>query len=133
MLGNKEGLMSKDEFKVLWKLGSSKLPIPAIFKPAADLIIPGWLDGLDNKVGDRVPEPWQSHLENLSTVVVKALEDKVISEQEAEEIAGFTAKILDEKIDVPMLADDVEALMFLELSRVVATMLYATFNKPKKE
>jgi hypothetical protein len=129
MTGKKEGLATKEEMKVLWKIASEKLPIPAILKPISNLVIPNLLDGLDNKVGDRIPEPWQTHCENLVTMVVKAVEDKVITEEEVEEIAAYLAIVLDEHIDLPLLGDDAEALIFLETMRMLAVFLYNTMKK----
>jgi hypothetical protein len=130
-LGNKEGLATKDEIKVLWKVVSGELPIPKLLKPLADMVAPGILDGLENKVGDRIPEPWQSYCENLITMVVKAVEDKVVTQEEAEEIALYAAKVSNEQIDLKILGDDIQALMFEELFRLVATVLFSVFTKKK--
>jgi hypothetical protein len=132
-LGNKEGLATKEEINVLWKVVSGELPIPGILKPIANLIVPGILDGFDNKVGDRIPEPWQTHCENLVTMTVKAVEDKVITQEEVEEVMEYAAKVVDEKIDVPMLDDDVEAIVFMETFRLLAALLYSAFTKKGKE
>ena len=132
-LGNKEGLATKEEMKVLWKIVSGELPIPGILKPIANLVMPGILDGLDNKVGDRIPEPWQTHCENLVTMVVKAVEDKVVTKEEAEEIAVYAAGVANEQIDLKILADDVQALVFEETLRTLAVLLYGVFVKEEKE
>jgi hypothetical protein len=132
-LGNKEGLATKEEINVLWKVVSGELPIPGILKPIANLIVPGILDGFDNKFGDRIPEPWQTHCENLVTMTVKAVEDKVITQEEVEEVMEYAAKVVDEKIDVPMLDDDVEAIVFMETFRLLAALLYSAFTKKGKE
>jgi hypothetical protein len=129
MTGKKEGLATKEEIKVLWKIASEELPIPAILKPISNLVIPNLLDGLDNKVGDRIPEPWQTHCENLVTMVVKAVEDKVITEEEVEAITAYLAIVLDEHIDLPLLGDDAEALIFLETMRMLAVFLYNAMKK----
>jgi hypothetical protein len=132
-LGNKEGLATKKEIKVLWKIVSGELPIPGILKPITNLVVPGILNGLDNKVGDRIPEPWQTHCENLVTMVVKAVEDKVITQEEVEAVMEYAAKVIDEKIDIPMLDDDMEAIVFMETSRLLAALLYSAFKKKEKE
>ena len=132
-LGNKERLATKEEMKVLWKIVSGELPIPGILKPIANLVMPGILDGLDNKVGDRIPEPWQTHCENLVTMTVNAVEDKIITQEEVEGVMEYAAKIVDEKIDIPMLDDDVEAIVFLETFRLLAALLYSAFKKKEKK
>ena len=124
-VGKKEGIATKDEFKILWDLVDDKLGIPGILKPIAKLAVPGILDGIDNKVAERIPEKWQIHCENIITMTVKAVEDKVITKQEANEIAEYCAVVIDATIDVPLLNDDVEAVMFLELFRLLSTGLYS--------
>lgn len=129
MIGKKEGLFTRDEMKTLWSMVSGELPIPAILKPIANMVVPGMLDGLDDKVGDRIPEPWQTHCENLVTMTVKAVEDKQISQEEVDEITAYAAMVVDEKIDIPMLNDDTEALVFLETFRLLGVLLYSALKK----
>ena len=129
MEGNKVGVATKEEIKALWKIGSEKLPIPGILKPILNSFVPGWIDGLDNKYGDNIPEPWQLHCENLVTLVVKSLEDKVITQGEADESAVYCAKVIDERIDVPLLEDDGEAVVFLEATRFISSLLFLMFKK----
>ena len=124
MAGQKQGLFTPQEVKVVWKLAADKLPIPVLLKPIANLFIPNMLDNLDNKVGDRIPEPWQTHLENVITMVVTALEDKEITEQEAKDIAVYCAMVIDEKVDVPLLDDDTEAVVFLETFKLLVALIY---------
>jgi len=128
-LGEKEGLFTRDEIKVLWKIASGKLPIPGILKPIVNLIVPSLLDGFDNKVGDRIPEPWQTHCENLVTIIIDAVEDEKVTQEEAEKITSYAAKVLDEQIDIPMLDDDTEAVVFEETLRLLAVLLYDAFKK----
>jgi hypothetical protein len=128
MIGKKEGIFTRDEMKTTWKLVSEKLPIPAVLRPIANLVVPGMLDGLDDKVGDRIPEPWQTHCETLVTMAVKAAEDKIITQQEVEEVASYVAMVVDEKIDIPLIPDDTEAIIFLETFRLLAALLYGVFK-----
>jgi len=86
---------------------------------------------MDNKVGDRIPEPWQTYCENLITMVVKAVEDKIVTKEEAEEIALYAAKVSNEQIDLKILGNDIQALMFEELFRLLATVLFSVFTKKK--
>jgi len=128
-LGNKVGLATKEEMKTLWKIASGELPVPAILKPVINLVLPNILDGLDNKVGDRIPEPWQTYCENLVTMVVLAVEDKVVTKEEAAKVALYAAKVANEQIDLKILEDDIQALVFEETFRLLATLLYGAFNK----
>lgn len=129
--GKKEGLATKEEVKILWKVASGNLPVPKVIKPVLAMLLPGFIDGLDNKYGDNIPEPWQTHLENMTTMVVAAVEDKVITKEEADEIAAYMAVVIDEKIDVPLIGDDVEAVVFLETSKLIAALIYGAVAKKK--
>lgn len=134
MKGNKKGLVTKNEVKVLWKVVSGFIPIPKALKPIANLFIPSLLDGIDNKYGDKIPEPWQSHLENLTTLVVKALEDDgKISEIEAVEISEYAAEVINENVDLKIFDKDTQLLLFVETLRMLAVFLYGVLNKNKEE
>lgn len=131
MAGQKEGLATKEEIKILWKVASGDIGIPAVLKPIANIVIPNILDGLDNKVGDRIPEPWQTHCEQLVTLTVAAVEDGVITQEEVESIADYASQVLNEQIDLPLLDEDTEALIFMESMRMLAVFLYTLANKKK--
>jgi hypothetical protein len=133
MLGKKEGLFTKEEVKILWKVASKEIPVPAIVKPLVNLVVPNLLDGLDNKVGDRIPEPWQTYCEKLITMVTRALEDKVVTQEEVDEVMAFAAKVANEKIDLPLIDDDVEVSIFLETFRMAGVLLYDAFKKKSKK
>ena len=130
-LGKKEGLATKEEIKILWDLADDLIPIPGWLKPIVSITVPGIIDGMDNKVGDRIPEPWQTYCEDLITMTVEAAKDKKFTIEECEAIASYAAKVVDEKIDVPLLEDDIEAIMFLEIFRLLATSLYGMATKEK--
>jgi hypothetical protein len=127
--GKKEGLATKEEIKILWNVVSGEIPVPTLLKPVVNLVLPNMIDGLDNRVGDRIPEPWQTHCENLVTMLVKALEDKVVEEKEVKEIMEYAAHVANEKIDLPFLDDDVEAMLFIEIFRLASVLLYGAFAK----
>ena len=132
-IGSKNGIATKDELQILWKLVSGELGVPVIFKPLVNLIAPGIIDGIDNKVAERIPEKWQIICENLVTKVVVIVEDGTITEEEAQELGAYTATVVDTQIDVPLLEDDVEAVMFIELFRFLAALLYSYVNKKRAE
>lgn len=130
-MNKKEGLATKEEIKILWKLASGELGIPKVLKPVLDMALPSILDGLENKVSEKIPEPWQSHCENVVTMVVAAVEDKKVTEEEAEEMATYLATVIDEKIDIPLVEDEVEAAIFLQLFKLISMALYSVINKKK--
>lgn len=127
--GKKEGLATKEEINILWKVASGVINIPVVLRPIANIIIPSFIDGLDNKVGDRIPEPWQTHCENLVSLTVAALDDKKITVEEAQQIADYAAIVLNEKIDLPLVGEDVEAVMFMETLRMLAVFLHGLLSK----
>ena len=127
--GKKEGLATKEEIKVLWQVASGVINIPVVLRPIANIVIPSFIDGLDNKVGDRIPEPWQTHCENLVTLTVAALEDKVITVEEAQQISDYAAVVLNEQIDLPLVGEDIEAVMFMETLRMLAVFLHGLLHK----
>jgi len=131
--GTKEGIATKEEIKVLWGIVSGEIGVPAVFKPLVNIIAPGIIDGIDNKVSERIPEKWQLIAEELVTKAVVIVEDGTITEEEALELGAFAAKVIDEQIDVPLLADDVEAIAFIELFRFLAVLVYTAVNKKMKE
>lgn len=129
--GSKEGIATKEEIKVLWGMVSGEIGIPAVFKPIANMIIPGILDGLENRVTEKIPENWQIICEDLVTKTVAVLADGKITEQEAVELGEFAAKVLDTKIDIPLLDDSVEVVVFLETFKLLSVMLYNAVNKKR--
>jgi len=128
-IGKKDGLATKDEIKVLWGIASGEIKMPAMLRPIAAAVVPGFIDGLDNRFGDRIPEPWQSHLETMVTLVVEAVEDKVITKEEIEGVLVYIAKVVDEKIDIKFLDEDTEAMVFLQTSKLLASLIYSSFKK----
>lgn len=129
--GSKEGIFTKDEVKALWGIVQGEIGIPVIFKPIANMIIPGILDGLENKVTEKIPENWQIICEDLVTKTVAIIADGKVTEQEAEELGEFAAKVLDTKINIPLLDDAVEVVVFLETFKLLSVMLYNAVNKKR--
>lgn len=132
-LGNKKGLVTKEEVKVLWRVAKGFIPMPKLVKPIADIVMPSLIDGIDNKYGDRIPEPWQSYLENLTTLVVKAVEDGVVTKEEAVEISDYAATVMNEQIDLKFFEKDTQLLIFVETLRMLAVFLYGFLNAKEQE
>ena len=121
----KKGIATKDEIKIFVKFVADAENLKGITRTIVTLVLPGLLDGIDNKVGDKLKEPWQTIAETLFTMLAEALEDNVILEEEATEIADYCARVLNENIDVPLIAEDVKAFIFQELLRLLAGLLYS--------
>lgn len=132
-MNKKEGLATKEEMKILWKLASGELSIPKVLKPVLDMALPSIIDGLENRVTEKIPEPWQTHCEEIVTMVVEAVEDKVVTQEEADELASYLATVIDEKIDIPLVEAEVEAAIFLQLFKLISMALYSLFTKQKTQ
>lgn len=119
----KDGFMTKEEAKFFGKLVSDELPLNGVFKTVAGWFMPTLLDTMDNKFADRVPEPWQSNIETLVTKTYDAMQDKVVTEEEANDIAVFCADVMNTHIDIPWFNEDDEAVMFIAAWQFLASVL----------
>ena len=129
----KEGFLTKEEAKFFGKLLANELPIGGMWQSVSGWFLPTLVDTIDNKFADRVPEPWQTHIEQLVTMTYNAMQDKVFTQEEADEIANYCATVMNEQIDLPWFEEDDEALIFVQLWKLVAAMLYKLANKARKE
>jgi len=129
---SKDGLVTREEFKFFTGLIVGEFEIPTIWKPAVKWVLPAVLDGIDNKYGDKIPEPWQTHLEHLTTMLYDAMQDKVIDMQEQEEIIAYCTVVMNEKIDIPVIGEEDEAVAFMLMLQLLATLIRSAVNKLKK-
>ena len=127
---SKLGLFTPEEGKFFAGIMADEIPVKNIFiKQGIKLVLPAVINGLDDKVGDKVPEPWQSHIEDLVTVTYLALQDKVISDEESDKICEKCAEILNEEIDIPLMDEDQEAITFLFLIKTLASIIKGALKK----
>jgi hypothetical protein len=117
---SKEGLFTSEEAKFFGKIIAGAIPTKAVWKPVLSWVIPTMLDTADNKMGDRIPEPWQSIVENLITMVYDALQDKVVTPEEEAAILEFCANVINEKVDIPWFEEDDEAVIFVSAIQFLA-------------
>ena len=112
---SKVGLLTKEEGKFFAAIIADEIPVNGVGGLAIKMVLPMVLNGLDDKLGDKIPEPWQSLIEDLTTALQIALQDKVITDEEAAEMLDKCAVIINQEIDLPLLeeADELEAFMFL--------------------
>lgn len=122
-LGKKEGLATRQEIKFFVDLISENFDFGFVYNTGIKLILPILIDSIDNKVGDKLPEPWQTYAEDLITSVYEALQDKVLSEEEVEEILSNVAKILAAEINVPLMEEADEVMAFEFLLKFIATQI----------
>lgn len=128
---NKIGIFDKPEVKFLVDIISERIPVNGIWKTGIKLVLPALINGLDDRYGDKIPEPWQTYAEELITVTVKALEDKVLTEEELDLIIGKCATILNAEIDVPILEEKEEAEAFLYILKSIASLIKGAMKDKK--
>lgn len=132
MNGTKDGLLTKEELKFFVDISVDGTGLSGIWGTTTKMFLPTVLDMLDNKVGDRVPEPWQSQLENLFTHLYNAMQDKVISEKEQALLENDCAIILNSAVDIPEMSEDDELLQFALLIKYGVVGVRAALKKLKE-
>lgn len=126
---SKVGLMTKDEAQFFGKLIAGEIPVNGVYKIALNFALPALLNGLDDKIGDKLPEPWQTYTEDLLTSVYNALQDKVLTDEEIATIADSVATILNVQIDVPLIDEDMELVAFQYLLKYIAATIKNIITK----
>jgi len=127
---SKVGLLTSEEGRFFAGIIADEIPVKNIFlKQGIKLILPAIINGLDDKVGDKISEPWQAHVEGLTTITFNALQDKVMSDEEIDEISLKCSEILNEEINLPLMDEDQEAITFLFLIKTLASILKGAFKK----
>jgi len=132
-VGNKLGIFDRPEGTIFARFIAGKLPVKGFAKAGLKLLLPGFLNGLDDRLGDRIPEPWQTHCEELTTLTAAALEDDVITPEEEDMLIQKCATIISERVNIPLLDEDTEAMAFLFLMQTLAATLKGVFTKDKEE
>lgn len=125
----KVGIYTDVEGRFFAKVVANQIPVSGISKTAIKLVLPMLMNGVDNKVGDKIPEPWQSHAENLTTKAYEVFQDGVITDEEREGTITLCAEILNQEIDVPLIDEADEALLFITLLQVIAGAVLGAIKK----
>ena len=120
---SKKGILTKEEEKFFGKLIADEIKIGGILGTAIKLVAPMLIRMPDDNFGDRIPEPWQTYLEQLTSMVFIALQDGVITKEEEVEIATYCSRIMNVEVDLPLLEEDDEAVTFLFLWKWIASLL----------
>lgn len=131
--GSKIGVLTKEEAKFYGQLIADEIPVKGMFKPIVKWALPTFVDTIDNKYGDKIPQPWQSHLETLTTKLYNAMQDKVITEEEEQELVDYCAVVINEKIDIPLLEEEDEVVIFLATWKQIAALVRAAVKKLKNK
>ena len=128
---SKVGLMTKEEGQFFGKLIAGEIPVKGVYKVALNFALPALLNGLDDKIGDKLPEPWQTYTEDLITSVYTALQDKVLTDEEISTITNKVATVLSAEVHVPLIDEATELEAFQYLLKYIAATVKNLITKQK--
>ena len=128
---SKVGLMTKEEAQFFGKLIAGEIPVKGVYKTALNFALPALLNGLDDQLGDKLPEPWQTYTEDLITSVYTALQDKVLTDEEIAFITDKVAVILSAEVHVPLIDEATELEAFQYLLKYIAATVKNLITKQK--
>lgn len=128
-LGNKLGILTTEEGKFLAKIVADQIPVNGFWKIGLKLVLPPLLNGLDDKLGDKIPEPWQTYTEDLITALYEAFQDNIITDEELDLILQKCSEIINKEIDLPFLNEEDEAAAFLFLLKFIASTIKGALKK----
>jgi hypothetical protein len=128
-MNSKVGLMTPQEAKFFAKLIADVSGLKGFNKIVASLVFPALLDGIDNKIGDKLPEPWQTYAEDLITATYTALQDGVLSDEEIDTITNSISAVLGAEIHVPLVDQEIEIETFQYLLKYLASTIKGMIAK----
>ena len=126
---SKKGWFTKEEGKFFAKILAGMLPVKGIFGKALKWILPIALNTIDDKFGDKVPEPWQTYIENLVTMVYTAANGKAMTAKEKEDIKMYCVRVMNVGIDIPFVDEDAETTIFMKAWQFAASIIYKWVDK----
>lgn len=129
---SKVGLCTKEEAKFFGSIIAGEIPVGGMWKPMVKWALPAIIDTADDKLGDKIPEPWQSSIETLITKVYEALKDGDLSQEDEAILLEYCATIMNERIDIPLFDEDDEAIIFVSGMRFAASLIRKAINNKKK-
>ena len=132
-IGRKEGLATREEIKLFTDLAADQIEMNVLYKTGIKILAPALLDALDNKVGDKLPEPWQTYAEDLITSVYVALQDKVITTEEVDDILDKVAAVLAAEIEIPLIDEADRVLAFEYLLKMLAVQVRIAIKERLKK
>lgn len=125
----KQGILTKEEGKFFAKFAAEHIPVSGFWKQSIKLLLPTLLDGLDDRYGDRIPEPWQSHLEELVTILYNVLQDGVLDEGEIQLVLEKCANIVADEVETPLINGDDEVAAYLFILKALASFIQSGLKK----
>lgn len=128
-MSKKEGLATKEEFAFFTKVALDQVELGAAWKTGLKMFMPMLLDAVDNRYGDKLPEPWQTYAEDAITTTYEVMQDGVIDEQEEEMMVEKCTIILNAEIDLPLLDEPDEATAFMFMLKGMVSLIKMGLNK----
>lgn len=125
----KKGLMTKDEAKFFGKVLADKIPVSGMWQQVLKWFLPNAIDNLDDKFGDKLPEPWQTHIELLITKLYDAMQDDVLSQEERDDLVLHCSTIIASGIDIPKMDEQDEIESFILLIKWGASLIRTALKK----
>lgn len=131
---SKVGLMTNEEGKFFAKVIAEEIPVGSVWQTGLKLVLPSLINSLDDKVGDKLPEPWQTYVEDLVTILYNALQDKVVTEEEINQIIEKCSKVLAAEIKIPgnLIDESTEEEAFMFLLKFIASTIKKAFEDKKQ-
>jgi len=126
---SKLGLMTKEEAQFFGKLIAGEIPVKGVYKSALNFALPALVNGLDDQLGDKLPEPWQTYAEDLITSVYTALQDKVLTDEEIGVITNNIATVLSAEVHIPLIDEEIELEAFQYLLKYLASTIKNVITK----
>ena len=127
------GIFNKEQEKFWSDLLLDKLELTGWKGTLAKLGTPIVIRMIDDNYAERLPEPWKSYAMQLTTSVYLVMQDGEVTDDELEGITDLVATIIDEKVDIPLIPDEDEIVIFKHLVKLLASFALAALNKKKAE
>ena len=127
------GILSKEQEKFWSDLLLDKLELTGWKGTLAKLGTPIVIRMIDDNYAEKLPEPWKSYAMQLTTSVYLVMQDGEVTDEELEGITDLVATIIDEKVDIPLIPDEDEEVIFKHLVKLLASFALAALNKKKAE
>lgn len=128
-MGTKVGLMTREESNFLAKVIADEIPVNGVYQMAIKYVLPILFNSIDDRIGDKLPEPWQTYTEELITGIYTALQDKVLTEEELDVLIDKVANVLNAEVNLPLLEENDEVVVFMYLLKFIAAQLKVILKK----
>ena len=125
---SKKGVLTRIEEKFYGKVIANQIEVKGIWKPIVNMGVPFFIQTIDNTFGDKIPEPWQTHLEKLTTIFYEAMKDGVITTEERNHVAHYCVAVMNAEIDIPGIGEENEMVVFLGFWKFISAVIWKEVN-----